>query len=190
MAHFLGQGAHESAFLAKMVEGANGFYYESLRPEIDGWYNNPDNHYYTDSPQNYNNKNGNKSAEDAIKFRGRGMKQLTGRCNYVGYWTYRGWRKQGRDYEGRWKDGPKVINVDVNDPQLIGLMNFETIDAGAWYWTAAASSNSYMSINNKISEGNVSDSVIETVTKAINGATWGIDDRQKQTKRIYSIIKE
>jgi len=190
MAHFLGQGAHESAFFAKMIEGATGFYYESLRPETNGWYNNTDNHYYTSPGLNYGNKLGNNGAEDAIKFRGRGMKQLTGKSNYAEYWCYRGWLKPGRDFDSHWWDNDKKRAAIINDPEKVGNDPYITIDASAWYWTAGSTKNKSLSINNKINEGDVSDSTIEIVSLRINAVADGLPNRITQTQRIYNIIKE
>jgi predicted chitinase len=119
-AHFLGQGAVESAFLGSMQEksmvGAvtlteiHGTAINSMsaasESELGHWYGAiPAEHdpYYrlVKCASNgrliagsYDWRNGNCDLEDSQKFRGRGFKQLTGRSNYADYWIYRGWISQ------------------------------------------------------------------------------------------------
>ncbi|MEX3937455.1 hypothetical protein AB4Y32_37975 [Paraburkholderia phymatum] len=117
MAHFLGQGAVESAWLSSMQETSMagrlddagfhgsvknpasmlpetelGHWYGELPVEADAWYRSKKfNSHGGLISGSYDWKNGNCDPIDAQKFRGRGFKQLTGRSNYADYWIFRGW---------------------------------------------------------------------------------------------------
>ncbi|MFM0606963.1 peptidase M23 [Paraburkholderia sediminicola] len=116
-AHFLGQGAVESAWLTLMqetsmlgyldasgfhgtvrnpvsllLEASIGHWYGQLPTEDDAWFRSTKfNSGGVRIAGSYDWKNGNCDRDDAQKFRGRGFKQLTGRSNYADYWVFRGW---------------------------------------------------------------------------------------------------
>ena len=131
LAHFLGQGAVESGWLASMqetsmlgqldttgfhgtaenpastvAESGLGHWYGATPAEDDAWFRskkyNSHGGYITGS---YDWKLGNCDFEDAQKFRGRGFKQLTGRSNYADYWLFRGWLSES-DFTRNWWDDP------------------------------------------------------------------------------------
>jgi predicted chitinase len=117
LAHFLGQGAVESAWLtsmqetsmlgrlqsdgfhgrvtnpaSKVPESTLGHWYGQIPAEDDAWFRSTKfNSHGTRTTGSYDWRNGNCDREDAQKFRGRGFKQLTGRSNYADYWAFKAW---------------------------------------------------------------------------------------------------
>lgn len=189
MSHFLGQGAVESFYLTLMIEGSVSFaknpQHASFLTEQNGYYNPPAGGYL----DYLNNRLGNIEAGDGPKFRGRGMKQLTGRENYSKYWVYRGWLDKN-SFKSNWWNPVSVKNAPVVDnPQLLSISSYNAIDAGGWYWEAGSAHNKFASINKTIGSI-VNDGNIELVTKAINGGLNGIEERRANTKRIAKILMD
>lgn len=86
-AHFFGQAGVETNQLVWMSELYNGDPYNYFRRYANA--------------QNFVGWLGNIKWNDGGDFRGRGMKQLTGRANYADYWVYRGWLARS-SYSDRW----------------------------------------------------------------------------------------
>jgi len=186
MTHFYGQGAVESFFLARMQEGSvipsRNPNHPSILPETNGFYNNINDSWYFKYNNNKNLSNG--PAPDGVKYRGRGMKQLTGRLNHNGYWIYRGWRKVSLKTAQAWQILTYEQIPDIADPQKISTIPFNCIDAGGFYWERGARKAGYKSMNKIIKENDISTQAITSISFALNGGSMGLDDRIKQTTRI------
>lgn len=91
IAHFIAQLAHESGSLLYSEELASGSAYEG-RTDL-----------------------GNSQAGDGVRFKGRGLIQLTGRNNYQQYSQF-----TGIDY--------------VSDPTKVALDPFACVDVACWFW--------------------------------------------------------
>jgi putative chitinase len=128
IAHFLAQIAHESASFLYSEEIASGSAYEG-RADL-----------------------GNTQAGDGVRFKGRGLIQLTGRANHTSYS-----KDTGIDY--------------VAKPQLLATDPFVAVDVSCWFWN-----------KHKISKMADADDVIAVskTINGVNRKTGlpnGIDDR-------------
>lgn len=130
---------------------------------------------------------------DGMKFRGRGMKQLTARSNYAKYWVYRSWLEPA-SFDTPWFNAQALSNGGrapvIDDPQRISLNPFNCIDTGGWFWEAGQGK----SISHVITEGQVPEpGVIRKVSVAINGVNKttgqpnGHEARIQRTQQIAKI---
>jgi len=124
-AHFLAQVGHESGHLHYAEELASGEAYEG-RSDL-----------------------GNNEPGDGVRFKGRGLIQLTGRANYLRYG-----QAIGKDLvtDEHWKQV-------AEDPGL-------AVDVACWYWDVHQL-NQYADLDDVV-----------TITKRINGGLNGLDERQ------------
>jgi putative chitinase len=129
-AHVLAQVGHESMSFVYAEEIASGAAYEG-RADL-----------------------GNTQPGDGVRFKGRGLIQLTGRTNYTKYG-----RAIGRDLTSG--DNPKLV---ATDPAL-------TVDAAGWFW----------STHNLNALADADDVV--AITRVVNGGLNGLADRRAYLRR-------
>lgn len=167
MSHFLGQGAEDSRTLAWMDEHRSEKSCNSF----------------------YANRNGNDLPGDGYKFRGRGMKQLTGKFNYAEYWVYRGWIKR-RDFTPSWWSHPHPTRPNIATPDMLLTMPYNTVDTGTWYWEATPNHGLPHPISslNRYSDSGISSIQIQFVTVQINGGQYGLENRIYHTQRLYKLF--
>ena len=102
--HFLAQVMVECAYLAELAELSKAspeFQAASRKLETESsFYDKPDPHfatYYQTRAEPF----GNLDFSDAVKFRGRGLLQVTGRDHYADYWVYKKWLAE-KDFTPFW----------------------------------------------------------------------------------------
>lgn len=153
-AHFFGQGAIESGSLNMMLEIEDGKKYENKK------------------------QLGNCQPGDGPRFKGRGFKQLTGRYNYAQYWCFKGWLKEGKDFDVGWEHDTAKRYPQIDNPDRLTATTFHCIDAGSWYISV---------FRNRTVAAMDQDDVFK-VTNAINGADIGLEDRREFTNRIRKVL--
>lgn len=137
-AHFLAQLGHESLDFFYAEESASGSAYEG-RKDL-----------------------GNTKPGDGVKFKGRGLIQVTGRANYTAY---------GEEVDDDFVTGQNYRRI-ASDPAV-------AVDVSCWYWKTRKL--------NELADKND----VRAVTKAINGGFNGLDDRVARTKRArYFLIED
>ncbi|MFM0556429.1 peptidoglycan DD-metalloendopeptidase family protein [Paraburkholderia sediminicola] len=167
MSHFFGQGAEESRTLAWMEEHRSEASCNAM----------------------YAHSNGNDLPGDGYKFRGRGMKQLTGKYNYTEYWVYRGWLSR-RDFTASWWTHPHPTRPSITTPEILLTVPYNAIDAGTWYWEAGPNHGlpHEKSTINVPADVGVTENQIQRVTRAINGGDNGLENRTYHTLRLYKFF--
>ena len=129
--HFLAQIGHESKELIYSEEIASGRAYEGRRDL------------------------GNTRPGDGVRFKGRGLIQITGRANYTDFG-----RARGRDFTSSLESAQQL----ATDAAL-------AVDASCWFW-------------NKHDLNRLADrDDVLAVTKVINGGTNGLSDRKAMLVR-------
>lgn len=170
VAHFLSQCAHESGGFKRLEENLNysakalravfGRYFgDAPKRDADEYARNPEmiaNYVYNDEFRRY--KMGNTEEGDGWLFRGRGLKQLTGRENYTNF---------GRSVGMT----PEKAAVYVATPE-------GAVESACWYWDTR---------NLNDTADNSPDDVKE-MTKKINGGTIGLEDRQRRYMHAMKVL--
>ena len=167
MSHFLGQGAEESRTLAWMEEHRSEASCNSL----------------------YAHLNGNDLPGDGYKFRGRGMKQLTGKSNYAEYWVYRGWLSR-QSFTASWWNYQHPTRPNIATPDILLTVHYNTIDTGTWYWEAGPNHGlpHPQSSMNRYADRGVTAETAHVLTTQINGGINGLENRTYHTMRVYSLL--
>ena len=136
ISHFLAQVGEESCELRYCEEIASGAAYEG-RKDL-----------------------GNTQPGDGVRFKGRGLIQLTGRANYVAYGKAR-----GMDFTT-----PEGAALLASDPQC-------AVDVACWFWTGHG-------LNALADQDDITG-----ITRRINGGLNGFDERQAKLNRAKFFLK-
>lgn len=159
LAHFLSQIYCETGRMSECEEKGKASYFDKYEPEFDSKHNNKNE---------LAKKLGNDQVGDGIKFKGRGIIQLTGRTNYKIYGAYKG-------------DATKFIS-SAGAESLISS-SYYCCDAGGFYWIQ----KQRMKMQNKklVNWGALSIhywadqgttyAEVKAVTKCVNGGSTGLD---------------
>jgi len=183
LAHFLGQCKHESGGEVLISESLvysverlkRTFTYYRERPNLaeQHGYTNKNkaaaeaiaNTIYDDANRSKYNKLGNDKLGDGWKYRGRGIKQITGKYNYRAFTKY---------HKSVWGE-----DIDfVKTPGLILTDAKYSVRAALWFWLSN-------NVAKKADQG-INDKAIEEVTVSINGGKNGLKQRMANTYKIYN----
>lgn len=152
VAHFLSQCAHESAGFKKLEENLNysakalravfGRYFGNApKRNADEYHRKPEmiaNYVYMDEFRKY--KMGNVEEGDGWRFRGRGLKQLTGRHNYTAF--------------------GKSVGMSAEEASEYVATPAGAIESACWFWgtnnlNSIADTDDVVKMTKKINGGNI-----------------------------------
>ena len=152
VAHFLSQCAHESGGFKRLEENLNysakalravfGRYFgDSPKADADEYARNPEmiaNRVYNDEYRKY--KMGNTEEGDGWRFRGRGLKQLTGRDNYTRF--------------------GKSVDMTAEEAAEYVATPKGAVESACWFWGAnnlndIADTDDVVKMTKKINGGNI-----------------------------------
>lgn len=136
--HLLAQLAHESDGFKTATEYASGKAYEG-REDL-----------------------GNTHPGDGVRFKGRGLIQITGFSNYSAY--------------SKWKYGDDRV---VQNPSILQEIP-DCVDASLWYWCIYRPACRSFAL---------ADDIVG-VTRKINGGKNGLDDRKKRLEEAKMLFKD
>lgn len=152
VAHFLSQCAHESNnfrsleenlnYSAKALRAVFGRYFGAApKRDADEYHRNPEmiaNYVYMDEFRKY--KMGNTEEGDGWRFRGRGLKQLTGRHNYTAF--------------------GKSVDLTAEEAAEYVATPKGAVESACWFWDAnnlndIADTDNVVKMTKKINGGNI-----------------------------------
>lgn len=166
LSHFLSQCSHESGGFQFNSENLN-YGSDALSKAFGKYFTIEEAKLYARNPEKIANRiyanrmgNGNEASGDGYKFRGRGFIQLTGKENYLFF--------------------SKHLTEDCTlNPELVAS-KYPLLSAG-WFWDKNKI--------NSIADLGSDSSVVEKVTRRVNGGTIGLIHRQAEFNKFYNILK-
>ncbi len=158
IAHWLGQLAHESMLFQDLTENLN-YSIEGLQKTWPSRFpSRAAAAAYARQPERIANKvyanrngNGDEDSGDGWRFRGRGLKQLTGRDNY-------------RRFSLSWLGDESLLDNPEKVAEPAGA-----VASAVWFW-----------VTNRLNEI-ADKSSVAVVTKVVNGGDNGLAEREKWT---------
>ena len=172
ISHFLAQVNYESGYMNYIVENLN-YSSKQLLKVFPKYFKTIDEakefEYKGEKIANkvYANRMGNSSeaSGDGWKYRGRGLIQLTGKNNYLKF--------------SKWYNDSKIF---VDSPDLLLQPQFAVLSA-FFYWDIK-------NLNSYIVDNENAYNVCKALTKKINGAYNGLEERFKLYKKIRELYNE
>ena len=165
IANFMAQIEHESG-LKPISENLN-YSKDGLLKTFPKYFNSNNANFYARKPELIANKvycnrmgNGNYESGDGWKYRGRGIIQITGKYNYDIF-------------------GISIKQDFINAPDLLLLPEY-AIESALWFWVKNT-------LNDTADKG-ADDSIVQEITKRINGGLTNISDRIKYFHETLTLL--
>jgi putative chitinase len=165
----MAQCAHESLDFTRLEENLNysekalnsvfGRYFGKGKRNAKDYARNPEkiaNYVYQDEFRSKRGALGNTTDGDGWRFRGRGIKQLTGRNNYTAF--------------------AKSVGMSAEDSAEYVATPKGAMESACWFWKT-----------NRLERFADKDDNLG-LTKAINGGTIGLEDRDRRYKEAKAIL--
>ena len=169
IAGFMAQCAHESADFTQLEENLNysekalngvfGRYFGKGKRDAKDYARNPKkiaNYVYQDEFRSKRGALGNTDDGDGWRFRGRGIKQLTGRNNYTAF--------------------AKSVGIGAEEAAEYVATPKGAMESACWFWKT-----------NRLERFADRDDNLG-LTKAINGGTIGLEDRNRRYEAAKAIL--
>ena len=169
IAGFMAQCAHESLDFTRLEENLNysekalngvfGRYFGKGKRDAAEYARDPEkiaNYVYQDEYRSKRGALGNTEPGDGWLFRGRGIKQLTGRNNYAAF--------------------GETVGMSAEEAAEYVATPQGAIESACWFWAT----------NRLDRHADAGDNV--KLTKAINGGTIGLDDRNRRWEEALQIL--